>query len=153
MRDGRFSLKDIPQELREAGLRFVQHRHNAELRSVEWKFTFDQWWKVWQDSGRWAERGWGAEKYCMCRFGDAGPYAVGNVFIATNSENSSSIDRSNRRVRHQRRGTPGRELPANVRSQAKGTYYATKSIKGIQYHVGTFASPELARAAYENFSV
>jgi hypothetical protein len=152
MRDGRFSLKRIPKEFRLAGLRYAQHRHNAEVRGVGWNFTFDQWWKVWQDSGCWTERGWGADKYCMCRFGDIGPYAVGNVFIATNRENCSSIDRSKQSYAPQRRGRPGRELPAGVKSQASGTYYATKRIKGIQYHVGTFASPELARAAYENFT-
>lgn len=120
---------------------YNQQRENAIYhRQIEWRLTFDQWRKIWDESGRWSERGRGADKFCMCRIGDVGPYAIGNVFISTNGENV-------RDYQH-----PGKELPVGVRQQTSGSYYATKQLKGVQYHVGTFPTPELARAAYENFS-
>jgi hypothetical protein len=64
------------------------HRRNARVRGIGFELTLWQWWTIWRDSGRWPERGHGAEKYAMCRFNDVGPYAVGNVYIATNSQNS-----------------------------------------------------------------
>jgi hypothetical protein len=141
MRDGRFSLKQFAEELRGPGFRYLQHRHNAELRNIEFKISFEEWWKIWQGSGRWEQRGKGAQRYCMCRVGDEGPYQVGNVFIATNAENLIS----------QRR--PNKTLPMGVRQQAKGTFYATRMINRVRYHLGTFSTPELAQAAYKNFSV
>jgi hypothetical protein len=63
-------------------------RRNARARGIAFELTLWQWWTIWQDSGHWHERGTGAEKYAMCRFNDVGPYAVGNVYIATNRQNS-----------------------------------------------------------------
>jgi hypothetical protein len=68
--------------------RFYQHKINAERRGVEFKFTFDEWVKMWEDSGKWDERGWGSEKYCMARHNDTGPYSIDNVSIQTNKENN-----------------------------------------------------------------
>ena len=67
---------------------FRAHRYRAKYTDIPFLFTFEEWIKIWMDSGHWHERGKGKEKYCMARFGDKGPYAVGNVRIITNSENS-----------------------------------------------------------------
>lgn len=67
--------------------RFYQHKTNAERRGVEFNFTFDEWFKMWGDSGKWDERGTGPEKYCMARHNDIGPYSIDNVSIQTNKEN------------------------------------------------------------------
>lgn len=66
---------------------YTQHKSNAKTRGIEFKFTFDEWEKVWLDSGKWDERGRGADKYCMCRVGDLGCYEVGNVFIGLGKTN------------------------------------------------------------------
>lgn len=63
------------------------HKAGAKRRNIPFLFTFEQWWDIWQKSGHWAERGWGADKYCMSRIGDVGPYEVSNVFVQTNGEN------------------------------------------------------------------
>jgi hypothetical protein len=49
--------------------------------------TFDEWWSIWEQSEHWHERGVGRGKYCMARFGDCGPYAIGNVKIIPQEEN------------------------------------------------------------------
>lgn len=65
---------------------FRRQRTNAKTRGIEWRLTLTQWWEIWQRSGHWDERGRG-HAYAMCRYGDKGPYAVNNVYIATNSQN------------------------------------------------------------------
>ena len=75
---------------------FRQQRSNARLRGKEFKLTPEQWWKIWQESGHWDERGKGRDKYCMARFGDLGAYEVGNVEIVTNRSNN--IDGSTGRL-------------------------------------------------------
>lgn len=68
---------------------YTQHKSNAKARGVPFLLTFDEWKEIWLASGKWAERGRGAKKYCMCRKGDAGAYEVGNVFIDRNARNVS----------------------------------------------------------------
>jgi len=63
-----------------------QKRH-AQARGIAWSFVYEEWLEVWLISGKWDQRGRGPEKYCMCRYGDTGPYSYRNCFIATNSEN------------------------------------------------------------------
>jgi len=69
--------------------RYVQQRCVAHKRGIDWLFTFESWWQMWQDSGKWAERGRKLGQYCMARKGDIGPYSPDNVEIVTNSKNSS----------------------------------------------------------------
>jgi hypothetical protein len=69
--------------------RFGQHKRSAGRRGVPFLLTFEQWWSIWQQSGRWHERGCVRGKYVMARLGDRGPYAVGNVKIIPCEENSS----------------------------------------------------------------
>src|SRR4051812_11641348 len=61
--------------------KFAQHRRDSRGRGIEFKLTFEQWWKLWQDSGKWSRRGARKGQYVMARFGDVGPYSVGNVII------------------------------------------------------------------------
>jgi len=67
--------------------RYIHQRKNAERRGIEWGFTFASWWAIWQESGKWSERGRGA--YVMARHGDgATSYSPENVYICTQSQNS-----------------------------------------------------------------
>src|SRR5688572_26084725 len=59
---------------------FARQRSAARSRGVGFNLTLQEWWNIWQDSGKWNERRTGSG-YVMCRVGDSGPYAVGNVFI------------------------------------------------------------------------
>lgn len=117
---------------------FAYHsqRRNARSRGIGWDLTLAQWWAIWQTSGKWAERGRG-QGYVMCREGDEGPYALGNVFIATARENSSN------------KKTKRSGLPMGVTKAAKyNAYLAHRCIHGKIIRLGSFPTPELAHAAY-----
>jgi hypothetical protein len=73
--------------------RYVQHKHNADLRGVPFLLTFDQWCSIWNESGKWAQRGNLAGQYCMARNGDVGAYEVGNVRICLVEENHAEWHR------------------------------------------------------------
>jgi hypothetical protein len=68
---------------------FLSQRNNAKYRGIEWNLTLWQWWSIWQESGKWAERGKRRDGYVMSRLKDQGAYEIGNVYIGTLSENSS----------------------------------------------------------------
>lgn len=78
---------------------YVQQRRNARARGIGWELSLIQWWKIWEASGHWNDRGRG-RGYGMCRHRDAGPYAVDNVYIATCVENIQDhwIDRRERKA-------------------------------------------------------
>lgn len=67
---------------------------SARKRGIEWLFTFESWWQMWQPL--WHRRGKRAHELCMARFGDAGPYSPTNVRITTNRENHEERERRKR---------------------------------------------------------
>lgn len=91
-----FGSGRINHELRHQWRAFKQHQGNAALRNVEWALSFDEWWAIWRESGKWDKRGAKIGQYCMSRVGDTGPYAIGNVFINLASENVGSAHRGKR---------------------------------------------------------
>lgn len=66
---------------------YRMQQRNAHDRGIEFKLTRQEWWDVWQLSGKWEQRGRGSGGYVMCRKADEGAYEVGNVYIDTNAEN------------------------------------------------------------------
>lgn len=78
---------------------YARQKRNAVTRGVIFDLTYDEWLSVWQDSGKLSDRGRGLGKYCMSRVGDAGPYAVGNVFIQLFTDNVEAA-RKRLKVRH-----------------------------------------------------
>jgi len=75
--------------------KYTYQRKNAKARKVEWEISFVDWWRVWQLSGKWALRGRG-KGYCMARFGDKGPYKVGNIEIIPCTQNTSDYQNKNK---------------------------------------------------------
>jgi hypothetical protein len=67
--------------------RYAEHRRNAARRAIPFLLTFDQWWAWWQEDGRWERRGRHTGALVMARYGDTGPYAVGNIYAATPRQN------------------------------------------------------------------
>lgn len=65
---------------------WAAQRQNSAKREIVWELSLWQWWKLWEQSGHWPERGRG-NGYCMCRLNDVGPYSVDNVYIATGGDN------------------------------------------------------------------
>jgi hypothetical protein len=72
--------------------KFRSQRNAANWRGIEWRLTFAEWWRVWQESGKWAQRA-RATGYVMARHGDRGPYAIGNIKIITAGQNNSEYIR------------------------------------------------------------
>lgn len=70
---------------------YIRQRANANRREIPWDFTFETWWKIWEDSGKWEQRGQHSSQYCMSRINDEGPYSPGNVAIITMAENSRQV--------------------------------------------------------------
>lgn len=62
---------------------YTNQRKSARTRKIGWKLTFKEWWAIWEQSGKWSQRGKGHGKYCMARINFTGPYQVGNVHIMT----------------------------------------------------------------------
>lgn len=114
---------------------FRCQKRNAKNRGIGWELTIIQWWQIWQDSGKWDERGRG-KGYVMCRHGDEGPYAVGNVFIDTGANNSSVSPKSKKSG-----------LPIGVHHKIQNTENPFVAMRCKKY-LGSFKSPELAHAAY-----
>jgi hypothetical protein len=69
--------------------KYRRQRANAEFREIPWDFTFETWWKLWEDSGMWEERGVGRNAFCMSRIDDEGPYSPSNVEIVPQWQNRS----------------------------------------------------------------
>jgi len=66
---------------------FNNHSKDARARGIEFLLTFDEWLKIWTDSGKLAQRGRRSDQFCMARYGDKGAYVVGNVRIISGLEN------------------------------------------------------------------
>jgi hypothetical protein len=82
--------------------KYSLHRNNAiRVRGLEWGFTFETWWAVWEKSGKWHLRGNRPEQYCMCRRDDVGPYSPDNVYIDTmeNNRKHATINGAQRNAR------------------------------------------------------
>jgi hypothetical protein len=75
--------KAIPKVARTA---YQEQMRNAANRKIGWAFTLYTWWIVWQESGKWEQRGRGL-KYVMARKEDVGLYSPDNVYICTNQQN------------------------------------------------------------------
>jgi hypothetical protein len=82
---------------------YAWHKKNAHRRGIEFLFTLEDWSRWWLDTGKWEQRGTGKDRYCMCRFGDTGPYAPWNVYCATNGKNLSDAHAGKPKSAEQRR--------------------------------------------------
>jgi len=76
-------------DIKFAKKRFRQHKENSRKRGIPFIFTFEEWIKVWLESGHWNERGRRRGQYVMSRFGDKGPYTINNVEIILTDDNLS----------------------------------------------------------------
>jgi hypothetical protein len=68
---------------------YLTQKSHAKSRGIPFLLTFDEWWEVWFESGKWNRRGRRRDQFVMARHGDIGPYANGNVRICSIQENVS----------------------------------------------------------------
>lgn len=118
---------------------FQLQRNNAMRRGIAWEFKLWDWWQVWQESGKWGERGRG-QGYVMARRGDEGAYAPGNVFITSAIDNCSNAPKKKKH-----------DLPLGVQFGANG-FTAQRMLHGEIHHLGTHRTPEAAHNAYVEFA-
>lgn len=131
--------KALPRKARAA---FRSQANNAAHRGIGWQLTLREWWEFWESSGKWPRRGRG-NGYVMCRVADTGPYAIGNIYIATGCENSSEGQRGRKKY----------DLPIGVEFRDRNRFckfVAKRCIDGKTKHLGSFQTPELAHRAYLN---
>jgi hypothetical protein len=67
---------------------YNSHKYHAKRRGIGFNLTFEEWMTIWTESGKWELRGVRRGCYVMARFGDVGPYAIGNVKIILHEINS-----------------------------------------------------------------
>ena len=68
--------------------KYKEQKKAAKQRGIIWQFSYPVWYRIWQESGRWNERGREKDQYVMSRPGDKGPYASWNVEIKKHSDNT-----------------------------------------------------------------
>ena len=66
---------------------YQDQKSKAAKRNIDFLFTFEEWSDWWDSTGKLNQRGKGADKYCMARYNDTGPYSKENVFCELYSEN------------------------------------------------------------------
>jgi hypothetical protein len=132
----RAQLMSVPLDARK---KYVRQRADAKCRRIVFSLSLLEWWTIWCDSGRWEQRGCFNGQYVMCRRGDIGPYAVGNVFIALGTDNNSEST------------CKKSGLPRGV-SRSADKFVARRCFAGEERYLGIFETPECAHAAYLSFA-
>lgn len=64
--------------------RYTSHKFRARQSGIPFNLTFEEWFSYWEPYLELTD----GVRYCMCRTGDVGPYAVGNVRIDTARNNN-----------------------------------------------------------------
>jgi len=96
--------------------RYHQHKGKALYRGIEFLLTFDEWWDIWQASGKWEQRGRRRDQYVMARYKDTGAYEPSNVKICLVGEN---VGESNQ----------GMDYPAERRAAVTKAWWTNASKK------------------------
>lgn len=71
-------FKDLIEH--EKHLAFLKARAQANFRQEGWLMTLEEFFEIWRDD-LWANRGRGADKYCMVRVDVEKPWAIDNCII------------------------------------------------------------------------
>ena len=95
------------------GRRFSAQCYDAARQGIVWMLTFEEWLRIWNESGHLPNRGCRNGQYVMARHGDKGPYAVGNVSIITCNENARMARKTPQFLLQQRKGRPKSRIPPN----------------------------------------
>ena len=139
---------------------FVYQKRTAKCRGISFELSLRQWWDLWQESGKWDQRGRGKGKFCMARIRDTGPYAIGNVQIIPIEQNAAEARYNKPTKRHAdpaERGVyllyPNHSKPwcAKYGNKSLGLY-ATKEeavsarVVFLSSHVKNFGRPSIVNA-------
>lgn len=126
----------LPVARNALNVKFIDQRKSAKRRGIEFHLTFEAWWTIWQESGRWSERGRLAHQYCMARPGDRGAYEVGNVKIITVSQNCREKKLSPDGLERMRRANTGNKYSVGKIRSAETRAKISIALKGRSQNVG-----------------
>lgn len=85
--------------------KYLCQKWRAKVRGVPWEISFEDWWAIWDASGKYHLRGIQLDNYVMARFGDKGPYHKDNVRICTVAENNAEYQAGRtKKKKHPKRG-------------------------------------------------
>jgi hypothetical protein len=78
--------------LSEAKRKYIDHKHRAAKRGIEFTLSFEDW-NAWflqhgVDKSQHRNGQQTRDDICMCRRNDSGAYELGNIYAATRAENS-----------------------------------------------------------------
>lgn len=126
---------------------YNKHKYSAGPRGIEFLLTFEEWLQIWTDSGHIHERGTRKNQYQMARFGDRGPYAVGNVRIITSSENHTEYNllRGESPMRGRKMGPFSEEHKKKLSESATGKIRPPQSVEHIRKRVESYLRAVAAR--------
>jgi len=108
-------------------LKYRQHRADANKRNIPFLISFEDWSNIWEQSGHWEERGRKSGQYCMSRYGDVGPYEVGNVFIQLHSANTSQAHKD-------KKVGPATDAHKKANSESVTKWWADRKAAGLGKH-------------------
>ena len=115
--------------------KYTQHRNRAKRCGIPFKLSFEEWWRIWQESGKWESRGASKDGYVMSRCNDEGAYEVGNVFIQKHIMNARQ---GTNKVHSE---NPERNVTYD---KATDSYRVSMIIDGNKYWLGRYKDKELA---------
>jgi len=121
--------RNVDEKLKHA---FNTQRYHAEnIRNIKFLLTFNEWLEIWIQSGHLEERGSKKGQYCMSRYGDIGPYEIGNVFIQLHSINVSA---ANKGRPSPKKGIPrSEEIKSKISAANKGVKRGPYKKKGVEH--------------------
>jgi hypothetical protein len=76
--------------------KYTRQMWNAKRRDIKWDISFEKWSQIWEESGKWEERGRGPGGYVMARKDDTGAYSAENVEIQSLAQNRKAAWKSGR---------------------------------------------------------
>ena len=85
--------------LSKAKLKFNRHKAQSKFRSIQFNFTFEEWYNWWlfHNVDKNVDQKWiGGTRPCMCRIGDIGPYEISNVYFAMDNENVKDLHKNDK---------------------------------------------------------
>ena len=118
------------QEIRN---KYSCQKSKAKQRGIDFQLTFEEWWNIWQQSGKWEQRGFRKGQYVMSRKNDIGPYAIENVFIQSCEDNHKQVILSNETrliMRNKRLG----QVQSDVTKQRRSASMMGKNIGKGRYN-------------------
>jgi hypothetical protein len=74
---------------------YHNHKARAKRKVVPFELSFDEWMKIWTDSGHYHEKGTKRGQYVMSRYKDQGGYTLYNVYIQTVGANTKEAFTTN----------------------------------------------------------